>query len=131
MFGMPQSCLNGIEDFVFHTLRSMEFLHISLALVLGICQPVLVLKQFRGDFITLVIALGRDYLAVISYAVVNQVTVRIVCVMVSYQNKLSVFIPISSMYSRAILAINSSVNNALSSGLKLNAMCPTGCLSSD
>ena len=37
------------------------------------------------------------------------------------------FIPISSMYSRAILAINSSVSNALSSGLKLNAMCPTGC----
>lgn len=127
-FGMLQSCLDGIEDFVFHTLRSMEFLHFGLALALGVCQPVPVLKQFCGDFITLVIALGRDYLAVISDAVIDQVAVRIVRVMVSYQNKLSVFIPISSMYSRAILAINSSVNNALSSGLKLNAMCPTGCL---
>ena len=39
----------------------MEFLHISLALVLGICQPVLVLKQYRGDFITFVIVLNSDY----------------------------------------------------------------------
>ena len=92
-FGVLQSCLDGIEDFVFHTLRSMEFLHISLALALGVCQPVLVLKQFRGDFITLVVALGRDYLAVISDAVIDQVAVRIVRVMVSYQNKLSVFYP--------------------------------------
>ena len=105
----------------------MEFLHVSLALVLGVCQPVLVLKQFCGNFIALVIALGRDYLAVITYAVVDQVAVRVVRVMVSYQNKLSVFYPISSMYSRAILAINSSVSNALSSALKLNAICPTGC----
>lgn len=71
----------------------MEFLHVGLALVLGVCQPVLVLKQFRGDFITLVIALGRDYLTIISDAVIDQVAVRIVCVMVSYKNKLSVFYP--------------------------------------
>ena len=71
----------------------MEFLHVSLALVLGVCQPVLVLKQFCGNFIALVIALGRDYLAVITYAVVDQVAVRVVRVMVSYQNKLSVFYP--------------------------------------
>ena len=87
---MLQSCLDGIEDFVFHTLRSMEFLHISLALALRICQPVLVLKQFCGDFITLVIALGRDYLAIISDAVIDQVAVRIVCVMMPYQDELSV-----------------------------------------
>ena len=71
----------------------MEFLHVGLALALGVCQPVLILKQFCGDFITLVIALGRDYLAVISDAVIDQVAVRIVRVMVSYQNKLSVFYP--------------------------------------
>lgn len=70
-FGMLQSCLDGIEDFVFHTLRSMEFLHFGLALALGVCQPVPVLKQFCGDFITLVIALGRDYLAVISIPATN------------------------------------------------------------
>ena len=68
----------------------MELLHISLALALRICQPVLVLKQFCGDFITLVIALGRDYLAVISDAVIDQVAVRIVRVMVSYQDELGV-----------------------------------------
>lgn len=71
----------------------MEFLHVSLALVLGICQPVPVLKQFRGDFITLVIALGRDYLAVISDAVIDQMAVRIIRVMVSYQDELGVFYP--------------------------------------
>ena len=92
-FGMLQSCLDGIEDFVFHPLRSMEFLHVGLALALGVCQPVFILKQFCGDFITLVIALGRDYLAVISDAVIDQVAVQIVRVMVSYQNKLSVFYP--------------------------------------
>lgn len=69
----------------------MELLHISLALALRICQPVLVLKQFCGDFITFVIALGRDYLAVISDAVIDQVAVRIVCVMMPYQDELSVF----------------------------------------
>lgn len=68
----------------------MEFLHISLALVLGVCQPVSVLKQFRGDFITLVITLGRDYLAVIPDAVIDQMAVRIVRVMVPYQNELGV-----------------------------------------
>ena len=63
--GVLQSCLDGIEDFVFHTFRNMKFLHVSLTLVLGVCQPVPVLKQFRGDFITLVIALGRDKLFII------------------------------------------------------------------
>ena len=68
----------------------MEFLHVSLALALGVCQSVLVLKQFRGDFITLVVALGRDYLAVIPDAVVDQVAVRIVCVMMPYQDELGI-----------------------------------------
>ena len=68
----------------------MEFLYVSLALVLGVCQPVLVLKQFCGNFIALVIALGRDYLAVIPDAVIDQVTVRVVRVMVSYQDELGV-----------------------------------------
>ena len=36
--------------------------------------------------------------------------------------------PIIRMYSRAIFAMNSSVKRGLSSGLKLNAMCPTGFL---
>ena len=71
----------------------MEFLHVSLALSLGVCQPVPVLKQFCGNLVTLVIALGRDYLAIIPDAVIDQVAVRIVRVMVSYQNKLSVFYP--------------------------------------
>lgn len=68
----------------------MEFLHVSLALSLGVCQPVPVLKQFRGDFVTFVIALRRDYLAVIPDAVIDQMAVRIVRVMVSYQDELGV-----------------------------------------
>lgn len=71
----------------------MKFLHVSLALVLGVCQPVLVLKQFCGNFIALVIALGRDYLAVITYAVIDKVAVRVVRVMVSYQDELGVPYP--------------------------------------
>ena len=89
-FGELQSSLDGIEDFVFYTFRSMEFLYVSLALVLGVCQPVPVLKQFCGDFITLVIALGRDYLTVIPDAVIDQVAVRIVRVMMPYQDELGV-----------------------------------------
>ena len=68
----------------------MEFLHVSLAFVLGVCQPVPVLKHFRGNLVTLVIALGRDYPAVIPDAVIDQMAVRIVRVMVSYQDELGV-----------------------------------------
>ena len=62
-------------------------------------------------------------------AVIHDMTMWIVRVVMPYDDELSIFLsPSSACIQGAILAMSSSVKRGLSSGLKLNAMCPTGFL---
>ena len=94
-FHVPErfkAALTALKISYFTRSEAWSFSTLVLPFPSAYVNPYLSLKQFCGNLVTLVIALGRDYLTVIPDAVIDQVAVRIVRVMVSYQNKLSDFL---------------------------------------
>ena len=77
-------------NLILHPFRIVEFLHIGLALILRVGQSGLIFQLLRSNLISLKIVLRRDYLTIIVYAIINQMTMRIIGVMMPYQDELSI-----------------------------------------
>ena len=88
-----QSSLDCIMNLILHPFRIVKFLHIGLALILCVGQSVFIFQLLRSNLISLKIVLRRDYFTIIVDAIIDQMTMRIVGIMMPYQEELGVLNP--------------------------------------
>ena len=77
-------------NLIFHPFGVVEFIHIGLALILCVGQSVFIFQPFCGNLVSLKIVLRRDYFAIVVYAIIDQMTMRIVGIMMPYQDELGI-----------------------------------------